>query len=129
MPPPETLVPPELVCHHYLAMLRVAGNRLPYPGVMSADRPPPPLPDFDWSDSNRDETRRYLYELVEALTGQVPARGSLRPSRQEVGDALAATIATVNQHGWRDPQGGPRSLEITLRLILADFNQFWPRET
>lgn len=109
-------------------MLGVARNRLPYAGVMSAGPLPSPLPDFDWSNAERDETRRYLYELVEALSGQVPVRGSLRPSRWEVGDALSSTIATVNRHGWRDPEGGPRSLEITLRLILADFNQFWPRE-
>jgi len=96
---------------------------------MSADPSPPRLPGFDWSEPDRDETRRYLYELIEALTGQTPVRGSLRPSRREVGDALSATVATVNRHGWRDPEGGPRSLEITLRLILADFNQFWPRGT
>ena len=91
--------------------------------------PPPtglPLPMLDWSTATREQAQQYLRVLLDA-SGFRRGRGHVLPTPTEIGEALEDIIGLINARGWQTSVG-PLALQMISRMLLAEFNRFWPLE-
>lgn len=81
----------------------------------------PRLPEFAWDQPYTPEDgRRYLRQLLTAM-GYERGRGKLRPSLDEMIEAVSITVREINRIGWSPDR--QNALTVAIRLFVSDFNQ------